>query len=42
VRRQTQTKRDGGPTPPKRGKGVSKGEYFNNISEKCNVDMFLS
>jgi hypothetical protein len=19
-----------------------RGEYFNNISEKCNVDMFLS
>jgi hypothetical protein len=37
-----QTKRDGGITPPKKGKvggggDLSPREYFINISEKCNL-----
>jgi hypothetical protein len=40
VHRQTQKKRDGGLTPPEKGKGgqdLSLGEYFIIFMEKCNV-----
>jgi hypothetical protein len=37
VCRLTQTKRDGGMNSTEKGK---RGEYFNNISEKCNLQIY--